>query len=159
MNLFRVRDMARFISILILSIICLGAMMVVGSVECDAEDVRRENGVELTVNDQPYFTRGKWTGLVNITVTNTRSDKSDTFSLSVTQSPEGWDIILPEPTIEVGTSPPTGPKKTTSLHVLCPNMEKKGTYRMTVKAVSQGDPTKYHSVNIDMEVLLVPRVA
>jgi len=151
--------MARFISILILSIICLGAMMVVGSVECDAEDVRGEYGVVLTVNDQPYFTRGKWTGLVNITVTNTRSDKSDTFSLSVTQSPEGWDIILPEPTIEVGTSPPTGPKKTTSLHVLCPNMEKKGTYRMTVKAVSQGDPTKYHSVNIDMEVLLVPRVA
>ncbi|MDP7266198.1 MAG: hypothetical protein QGH39_11645, partial [Candidatus Thermoplasmatota archaeon] len=124
-----------------------------------AEATRSSYGVVLKVIDQPYFPNdGKWTGFLNITVTNTCPDKSDTFRLEATQKPAGWDVIVLEPTIDVGTSPPTGPEKSTTLLISCPKMEKQGTYRIAIKGTSQGDPAQYHSIYIDVEVMLVPFV-
>ena len=124
-----------------------------------AEATRSTYGVVLGIIDAPVFpTNGKWTGFINITVTNTSPDKDDTFSLEATAKSEGWDVIILEPTIDVGTSPPTGPTKSTSVLVTCPYLEEKGDYRITIKGTSQGDPTKYHSIHIDIDVMLVPWV-
>ena len=145
--------------LLLFTLIC--ALFVIPSIseECNAGETRATYGVVLNIIDQPYFPNdGKWTGFINITVTNTSPDKSDTFSLEATAKPEGWDVIILEPTVDVGTSPPTGPTKSTSALISCPKMEEVGRYRITIKGTSQGDPTKYHSIHIDIDVMLVPWV-
>ena len=146
--------------LLLLSLVL--ALFVIPSVseECNAEPTRATYGVVLSIIDQPYFPNdGKWTGFINITVENTSPDKDDTFSLEATAKSEGWDVIILEPTIDVGTSPPTGPRKCTSALVTCPYLEEEGDYyRITIKGTSQGDHTRYHSINIDIQVMLVPLV-
>ena len=148
-------------TIVFLLLVIIGAtLMVLSPEESSAESTRSSYGVVLKVIDQPYFPReGKWTDFLNITVTNTSPDKSDTFRLEATQRPQGWDVIVLEPTIDVGTSPPTGPEKSTTLLISCPKMEKQGIYRIAIKGTSQGDPTQYHVIYIDVQVMLVPLVS
>jgi len=138
-----------------IAIVCL---IIPLSIDSDADTTRSSYGVILKVVDQPYFPRGtQWRGFINLTVRNLNTEKSDTFLLECKQKPENWEILILEPTVDVGTSPPTGPEKTTTILVSCPNMEEKGIYTVKIKATSQGDSEQYHTIHIDLEVILVPR--
>ena len=150
------RSILVFPLVILIGLLCL---IIPHGINCDADATRASYGVVLKIIDQPYFpTNGKWTGFINITVRNLHTEKSDTFSLECKEKPDDWDVMVLEPTIEVGTSAPTGPEKTTTILVSCPKMETKGIYTVKIKATSQGDPEQYHTVYIDLEVMLVPLV-
>jgi len=118
---------------------------------------RVTHGVNIGVMDQPFFPhQGKWTGLMNISIENTGST-DDFFSLECTRSPEEWDIIILEGSVEIGTDPPFN-VKVVGIVVNCPQMEEEGSYPINLKATCLDDVSCSDSIEIELEVLLAPRV-